>query len=213
MSLCVSRKFLARVCSFWISIVKFEGNQPHCRSLSLSPSYQPANKKMCQFIFQRMCLRGSKNIKWQKLCVWGGGGGPQVTSYMTWGKPGNKLIKGVNPPPPTLTVRTSSSKPSGKTQYLLPKSKGMCVWGFKMFSYRRPFSYRLLRHPLSVDPVHRAVGPCSQTQPAPGDNLEREGRRKRDDDDGLPPPELITINQSYPTSGKSSHPPSRHLVG
>ena len=41
-SLCVSRRFLARVCSFAISVVKLEGNQPHCRSRSLSPSYQPA---------------------------------------------------------------------------------------------------------------------------------------------------------------------------
>ncbi len=40
-SLCVSRKFLARVCSFSISTAKLEGNHPHLRSRSLSPSYQP----------------------------------------------------------------------------------------------------------------------------------------------------------------------------
>ena len=28
-NLCVSLRFLARVCSFSISLVKFEGNQPH----------------------------------------------------------------------------------------------------------------------------------------------------------------------------------------
>ena len=40
-SLCVSLRFLARVCSLCISVVKLDGNQPHWRSLSLSPSYQP----------------------------------------------------------------------------------------------------------------------------------------------------------------------------
>ena len=40
-SLCVSRRLRALVCSFSTSVVKLEGNQPHCKSRSLSPSYQP----------------------------------------------------------------------------------------------------------------------------------------------------------------------------
>ena len=40
-SLCVSLMFRARVCSFSTSMVKLEGNHPHSKSLSLSPSYQP----------------------------------------------------------------------------------------------------------------------------------------------------------------------------
>ena len=40
-SRCVSRRLRALVCSFSTSMVKLEGNHPHCKSRNLSPSYQP----------------------------------------------------------------------------------------------------------------------------------------------------------------------------
>ena len=66
-SLCVSRKFRALVCSFSISMVKLEGNQPHCKSLSLSPSYQP-DMEGKKFIYVLVCIWVFTNIAWDSNC-------------------------------------------------------------------------------------------------------------------------------------------------
>ena len=77
-SRCRSLRLRALVCSFSISTVKLEGNQPHCRSRILSPSYHPTVAQRRQQWYghpmhpkQITHRRPSCETLWPRLRTWG----------------------------------------------------------------------------------------------------------------------------------------------
>lgn len=88
------------MCSFSTSTVKLEGNQPHCRSRSLSPSYQPKGSKVRHILSfsydiqieldKPYILVAGKNFA-EKPLLWPQGVGRGYSMGQTWVCEGSKL--------------------------------------------------------------------------------------------------------------------------